>query len=554
MTSSLERARQAFALREWAVSCAAFSAALEEQTPLTAGDHEARAVAAYLIGADDVCEKAFEAAHRTALAAGESDAAARCAFWLALSLMLRGQMAQAHGWLARARAAVDDGGVECAALGYLLIPEILGALGGGEPGRALDLAVQATQLGDRYGDFDLRAFGVLGHGQALIALGDVVAGTVRFDEAMVAVTSGEVGPVTSGIVYCAVVIECLRVYDLSRAAEWTAALSAWCDAQPDLVPYRGQCLVHRSQIHQAAGRWQEAITTAEAACRLLMDPPHPALGLAHYQVAELSRLVGDFDRAETAYQHAGRHGHHPMPGLALLELARGDAAAAAATIRRALQEASDPLDGPSLLAAAGDILPAAGDLAGARVAADELAEVAARSPSPVLGAMADQAAGAVLVAEGDPARALQHLRAACRTWQSLRMPYETARTTVLLGRACAALGDRTAAALELRNARDAFADLGARPDLDRAETLLRGTEPAPASDTAGLSEREREVLSHLAAGRTNREIAAALVISQHTVGRHVENIFTKIGVSSRAAATAYAYEHDLVSPPGAPRT
>ena len=554
MTSSLERARQAFALREWAVSCAAFSAALEEQTPLTAADHEARAVAAYLIGADEVSGKAYDAAYRAALAAAESDAAARCAFWLALSLMLRGQMAQAHGWLARARAVVDDAGFECAASGYLLIPELLGALGSGEPATARDLALQAIEIADRYDDADLHAFGVLGHGQALIGVGDVAAGTVRFDEAMVAVTSGEVGPVTSGIVYCAVVIECLRVYDLSRAAEWTAALSAWCDAQPDLVPYRGQCLVHRSQIHQATGRWREAITTAEAACRLLPDPPHPALGLAHYQEAELNRLTGDFERAETAYQQASRYGHHPMPGLALLELARGDAASAAAAIRRALHEASDPLGRPALLAAAVDVLPAEGDLAGARVAADELAEAAAVSPSAVLGAMADQAVGAVLVAEGDPARALQHLRPACGTWQRVGVPYETARTSVLLGRACSALGDRTAAALELRNGRDVFADLGARPDLARAEVLLKGVAGATVADAAKLSKREQEVLSHLAAGRTNRQIAAALVISQHTVGRHVENIFTKLGVSSRAAATAYAYEHDLVPRPGAPRT
>lgn len=553
MTSSLERARRAFALRSWAEASGEFAAAVDEQASLTAADHEARAVAAYLIGEDDVSEEAFEAAHRTALVAGAPDAAARCAFWLALSLMLRGRMAQAGGWLARAQRVVDDGGVECAASGYLLVPRLLGALGSGDAAAARALALEATALGARHHEPDLHVLGVLGHGQALVALGDVVAGTARFDEAMVAVTSGEVGPVTSGIVYCAVVVECLQVYDLPRAAEWTAALSAWCDAQPDLVPYRGQCLVHRSQIHQVTGRWPEAIAAAEAAVRALSAPPHPALGFAHYQHAELQRLVGDFERAEAGYHHASREGHEPMPGLALLDLARGDAAAAATTIRRAVAEATRPLERPALLAAAADILPAAGDLAGARAVADDLAGVAGRSPSPVLRAMADQATGAVLVAEGHPTGALGPLRSAYRTWHAMRMPYEAARATVLLGRACAALGDRTAASLELRNATDAFTELGARPDAERGEALLHALVRSPASEGSGLSEREREVLGHVAAGRTNREIADALVISQHTVGRHVENIFAKLGVSNRAAATAYAYEHGLVSGQGAPR-
>ncbi|MGH9179980.1 MAG: LuxR C-terminal-related transcriptional regulator [Acidimicrobiales bacterium] len=402
-------------------------------------------------------------------------------------------------------------------------------------------------MGRRFDDADLRALGLLGEGQALIVLGDTETGVARFDEVMVGVTAGEVGPVVSGIVYCAVIIECLRLFDLARASEWTDALGVWCDAQPDLVPYRGQCLVHRSQLQQAAGSWTEAIATAEAACRRLANPPHPALGMAYYQQGELHRLLGELDQAAAAYLEAGRRGHHPMPGLALLDLARGDAAAAAVTIRRALQEAPDALERPALLAAAAEIFRAVGDLAGAREAADELAAVAPLSASPLLGAMAAHAVGSVLVAEGDPGGALRELRAAARAWQTLRMPYEAARTAVTLGLACAALGDRTAATLELDAARMALTELGARPDLERLVGLT-GLLGKPTGD-ALLSEREREVLVHLAAGETNREIASALTISQHTVGRHVENIFAKLGVTSRAAATAYAYEHHLVSTP-----
>lgn len=537
---SPEAAREAFARKAWREAYAAYAEAAAGGE-LTAGDHECMAVASYMTGEDDACERAWEAAHRAALDAGANAEAARHAFWLALCLMLRGQMAHAGGWLSRAEAHVADAGGDCAAAGYLLIPEFLGALDGGDAATARDLAVQADEIGKRFGDADLRAFAVLAHGQALVAVGDTTGGTARLDEVMVSVAAGEVGPVTSGIVYCAVILECMAMFDLPRAIEWTGALSAWCDAQPDLVPYRGQCLVHRSQVQQAAGAWTDAIVTAQAACARLADPPHPALGLALYQQAELHRLRGDVDRAADGYREASRNGKDPMPGLALLELARGDFKAAAASINRALHETRTATDRPAMLTAAVEILRAAGDLAGARAAADELTERAGASPSAVLRAMAAQATGAVLVDEGDPASALVPLRDAARTWRSLHMPYEAARTGAVLARACSALGDGTTAALELGNATETFTALGAAADLG-------GLVEAPAAAHAsGLSQREREVLVHLAAGRTNPEIAAALVISQHTVRRHVENIFAKLGVTTRAAATAYAYKHGLLA-------
>ena len=546
MSASIERARAAFADRDWSAAYAAFAEVGEvgEVGELTAADSEQHAVAAYLTGADDACERAWEAAHRAALETGDVEAAARYAFWLGMCLMMRGQMAQAGGWLGKAQSLVDEtaasGGGEVAASGYLLIPAILGALGGGDAAAARDMALRAIDVAKRCDDNDLRAFGVLGHGQALIALGDTGAGTARLDEVMVSVTGGEVGPITAGIVYCAVILECMALFDLQRAAEWTGALTDWCDAQPDLVPYRGQCLVHRSQLQMAAGHWTDAIVTAEAACRRLTDPPHPALGLAYYQEGELHRLAGRFDDADAAYRQASRHGHDPVPGLALLEMARGDMSAAVATIRRARHESSSP----AVLAAAADLLRAAGDVAGARSAADELAaRTSSAAASPVLRAMTSHAVGGVLLAEGDPAAALVELRKAARAWASLGMPYEAGRTTALLGSALAAMGDRTAASIELDNARAIFTDLGAGPDLRNLDQHTS----TPAAGAAGLSAREREVLNELASGKTNREIAAALHISQHTVGRHVENVFTKLGVTSRAAATARAYELGLVS-------
>jgi DNA-binding CsgD family transcriptional regulator len=522
---------------------------------LDAAELERLAVADYLTGRDDDSAVAWEAAHRRHLASGDVAEAARCSFWLALCLLLRGQGARASGWLRRTEDLLDDAHRDCRAAGYLLIPQFLGALDT-EPDRARQMAVRATEFGERFHDADLRAFGVLAQGQALIALGDTVTGTARLDDVMVSVTAGEVGPITTGVVYCAVILECVRLFDVARACEWTDALSNWCDRQPELVPYRGQCLVHRAQLQQARGDWPDAADTVEAACEWLHDPPHPALGAAYYQAAELQRLRGALDEADASYRDAHRHGHSPVPGLALLELARGDAAAAEATIRRALAETAHPMDDaqhdrialspadrPGLLAAAADIFSDRGDLASARAAADELAEHAAGMKPEMLRALAAQALGTVALAEGDASAALAQLRSAAASWRGLNMPYERARAAVRIGFACAELGDHASAAMEFESAQETFTALGARPDADRLAMLTA----RPRVDRGHrLSAREREVLAQVAAGKTNREIARDLTISQHTVGRHLENVFAKLGVTNRAAAIAYAYEHQLL--------
>jgi len=530
-------AQDAFTRKAWSETRRLLSAGSIDT--LAADDLERLAVASYLIGCDDDAVAAWEQAYRRRLDAGEQPAAAQCAFWAALCLMLRGQMAQAGGWLSRTKTTIGER--DCAASGYLLIPALLGALDSGDGTGARDLAVQAVAIADRFDDRDLRAVAVLGHGQALLALGDPFGATTRFDEVMLSVRSGEVGPIVSGIVYCAVILECIQMFDVARAAEWTAALDTWCAAQPDLVPYRGQCLVHKSQLQQAAGDWSKAATTVASACERLSAPPHPALGLACYQEAELLRLRGALDAAAEAYGRASRAGYEPMPGLALLEQARGDEAAAVASIRRVLLETAEPFRRPPLLAAAVDILVAAGQPADAGDAATELAAIAGQSTSPMLHAMAEQAKGSVAMAVGDPTRALPCLRAASQEWRRLHMPYEGARAALLLGRACLALGDRAAAELEFDNARQAFAALQARIDLEALAALTGSAEGG-----GRLSRRELEVLTQVAEGKTNREIAGALSISAHTVGRHLENIFAKTGTSGRAAATAWAYEHDLL--------
>ena len=513
-----------------------------------ASDCESAAIRAFLLGADDDSLTQYEAAHRAALSAGGPDEAARYAFWLGFLLLAGGQPARANGWLARGDSLVARVGVECRASGYLHIPRGLAALEAGDARRARELGIRATEIGERFDDADLRCFGTLCEGQALIALGEPIAGVDMLDEVMLAATAGELNPIATGIAYCAVILECVALFDFKRASEWTNALSVWCDAQPGLVPFRGQCLVHRSQLQQAEGDWPTAVESAVGACLRLADPPHPALGLAHYQHGEICRLQGDFDAAEQCYRDASRHGYHPVPGLALLEMAKGDAAAARATIRRALAEGGSSASRLELLYAAVEINRAAADITAARKAADELSDVAGRSASELLTAMAAEAQGTVLIASGDAIAALPVLRRAASTWCTANMPYEVARTAVLLGLACAALGDRVGANVEFSTAATVFRQLGAAPDLERVERLAAGLADTTTrrGESTTLSARELEVLAQLAAGRTNREIAEVLVVSPHTVARHVEHIYAKLGVSNRTAATAYAYEHHLV--------
>ncbi|MFS8586265.1 MAG: DNA-binding response regulator, partial [Acidimicrobiia bacterium] len=496
MTGPVASARAAFARQAWGDAHALLSAAAPDLGP---EDLERLAVAAYLVGLDDESTAAWERAHGAWARLGEADRAARCAGWLGLGLLLRGEVARAGGWFARATRLLDEAGLDSASRGYLQVPAALEALERGDVAAAEDLADAAVATARRFDDPDLLALGVLTRGEAALARGDTATGMRLLDEVMVAVTAGEVAPVPAGIVYCAVVDACMRVSDLRRAAEWTGAFGSWCAAQPDLVPYRGQCLVHRSQVLQARGDWAAAEEAAERATHHLAEPAHPALGLALYQRGELHRLRGEATAAERAYRAASAHGREPAPGLALLRLGQGRVAAAVAAVRRMVDEGRGQLGHPQVLAAAVDVLLAAGDVAAARAAADELAGLAGTRELPLLDALA-AATGAVLLAEGEPVAALPRLRGACAGWRALDVPYEEARARLQVGLACRALGDTDAADLEIGAARATFERLAARPDLARLDRLTAGGRPGAGTLTA----REREVLRLVATGRTNR--------------------------------------------------
>jgi DNA-binding NarL/FixJ family response regulator len=436
--------------------------------------------------------------------------------------------------MARARRNLAAGPEDRAEHGYLAWLTAFQSLLEGET---------AAALGDRWAEPDLAALGRVGQGRALIRLGDTGPGVVLLDEVMVAVETGELSPVVVGDLYCTVLEGCQELFDLRRAQQWTAVLTAWCAAQPDLVPYRGQCLLHRAELLQLHGAWPDAMEEARRAYQRFLQPTaHPAAGAAAYQLAELHRLRGEAAEAEEAYRRASRWGREPQPGLALLRLGQGQAEAARAAVRRALDEATDRPDRCRLLPARVEIALAGGDLPAARAAADELVRSAGELDAPLLQATATAAQGEVLLAEGDARAALAALRAAAAAWRELEAPYEAARARVGIGLACRALGDEDSAAMELDAARWAFRRLGAAPDLARLDALAG---PAPGA-AGGLTAREVEVLRLVATGRTNRSIAGELVLSERTVDRHVSNILTKLGVASRAAATAWAYEHQLI--------
>jgi len=540
---ALKRGREAFRKQVWGDAFGCLSNADLEEA-LEAEDLERLAITAYMVGKDDASADAWMSAHHYYQRHQNPPAAARCAFWHACGLFFKGDMAPAMGWVARGQRVLETAGEDCPEQGWLLFLSALPIMFQGDPETAHSSFVQAGEIAERFNDPDVMTLSRLGRGQSLIMQQRTAEGMALLDELMVAVVSGEVSPLVAGVAYCAVIDLCQSVFDLRRAREWTTALSRWCDSQPDLVPYRGNCLVHRCEIFQLQGAWTDALEAAERACEWLSGPTAwDSLGSAYYQLGEIERLRGELEKAEHAYRQASRAGRQPEPGMSLLRLEQHQVEVAAAAIRRALDETQEPLGRSRLLPACVEIMLAARDVAGARKAADELSAIVLELDAPFLQAVATSSIGAILLAEGDAQAALLRLRDAFVAWRELDAPHHAARVRVLIGLACRALGDGGGAEMEFDAARCSFEELGALPDLDRVVKLM--AEP-PDKPAGALTPREVEVLELVASGKTNRAIATQLFLSEKTVARHVSNIFTKLGLSSRSAATAYAYEHGLV--------
>jgi DNA-binding CsgD family transcriptional regulator len=532
-------AREAAARGDWQAVYRAF----EQVASDAGGDADGLALwatAGYLLGRVDAAIEAMSQAHDAYVERGAAAAAVRCGFWVVFMLLGRGEHAQAGGWLARCGHAAGPLPPDSSARGYLILTEAQRMVAvehrydeGGV------LAEQVVGLARRDPDADLLALALMVTGRARIRAGKTRGGFASLDEAMVGVVRDEVSPTAAGTVYCAVIEACGEVGELRRAVEWTQALTTWCDRQRGMVTFTGRCRTHRAAVLMLRGDWDAAVAEADHACaRFAGAADEAAAGEAHYLLAELHRRAGRGDLAERAYRTAGDWGRDPQPGLALLRLAQGRAGAAAAAVVRLLEEGGQAIDRIRVLPAAVEVLLEVGDLTAAAGAAQELAELADSFDTPGVRAAAAYAGGAVLLARDQPAGALARLREAAGTWRSVDAVFELARTRGLIAQACRRLGDGDTADLELAAARRTLAGLGAGPAL----AVL----PSHARDRYGLSARELEVLRLVATGRTNREIGEHLTIAVRTVDRHVASILTKLGVTSRTAASSFAHEHGLI--------
>jgi len=541
---ALARGRAAFDREAWSDAYRALAAA-DARVPLAPDDLDRLATAAYLVGEDSASAEARARAHAGFLETNDPVRAARSAFWLAFALLHNpANRAQAGGWLARAQRLLAECGRDCVEHGFLLSALGFKRAGEGDIAAAIAAFDEAAAVGTRFRDPDVMALARHGQARGLIRLNRQAEGFVLMDEVMVSVTSGEVTPMIAGVVYCSLISACHDAFDFRRAQEWTTALAGWCAGHPDMVPFRAQCLIRRSELLQLHGDWQEAIAEAQRATEWSgRTPSGPDVGAACYQQGEMYRLQGDFVRAAEWYRRASQAGRKPYPGWALLRLAEGQLDAAEAAVRGMLLEVSDRRARARLLGSCVDVMLARQELESSRAASDELSQIAAELDAPFLQAAAARAAGAVSLASGDAARALQFFRQSWTLWQELDAPYEVAQVRASIGLALRQMGDEDGAQMEFEAAQETFEQLGAAPDAARISALLA---PAHAPSPGPLTGREVEVLRLAATGKTNRMIAAELAISEKTVARHMSNIFTKLDLTSRAAATAYAYEHKLL--------
>jgi len=530
--SSLSRARQAYADQDWRTAAAYF----DEVSPahLTADDLAASADVMWHLGQLEDNLQLLAAACGAFEADDRLEEAAHAALHLGHFHMTRGDEPQAMAWIGHAGRLVDEIG-ECAALGWFVeVTELESNLKTGDVSAALRAARRVQDLGRRLDDLELIAMGLNGEGRALVRSGAVLDGLALLDEAMVAVLDGKTSLFAAGTLYCHTIAVCHDVADIRRMARWVDLTEQWIAAVGPVIFVDAYCAVYRGRLHLVRGEWEEAERVALRAAADLDASRVKLAAEAWYVVGESRRFRGDHPRAADAYAKAHSQGRDPQPGRAQLQLSEGDAVGAATSLRSALVAVgADPLRRAPLCRAAVQVGIAAGRLDEAAAAASELIETASKYGTSGLQSMAADARGAVLLAEGRIEAALPVLRDACQRWHELGAPNDAAGVCLRLAEAYRALGDEASASAELARAEEAYEQLG----------VHRAKSKAP----DGLSRRECEVLTLVADGHSNREIAAALFISDRTVARHLTNIYNKIGVASRTQATRYAIDHGLTA-------
>jgi DNA-binding CsgD family transcriptional regulator/tetratricopeptide (TPR) repeat protein len=505
LPAELARGRELYAKRAWVEACETLLR-VDALAPLEVADLWRVGWAAGLSGRDEAMLGALERVYQAQLESPDVQRqanAARAAFWLGFRLGHLGEASRASAWLSRAERLVERVG-DCVELGYLHLPKIRRHFQAGEYELAHACAARAVEIGQRFGELDLLAFGRNLQGRILLRQAKLAEGLALLDEAMLAVTGGELSPIIMGLVYCAAIDSCQGVYALDRAREWTTSLRGWCEAEPQQSTFTGACMVSRSEIMEIGGQWSESLEEAgRAAQQYLRSLGPPAAAEAIYRQAEIHRLRGELETAEERYRESSQHGREPQPGLALLRLVQGRADAALQAMRRLVSATTSPLARAKLAPAFVEVLLANGALEEARGAANELEATATTWGTELLTALSAQTRGSV------------------------------------------ELGDLDSALLEIDAARSVFSQLGAAPDLAAIDALTSSA-PAEPNNSSGLSVRELEVLRLVASGKTNKLIARQLCLSEKTVDRHVSNILAKLCVPSRAAATAHAYEHKLL--------
>ena len=536
-SSALDTARAAAADRRWADAYERL-AGIDATDGLGASDLDLLGTVALLRGEPQASVDVLTRAYEAHLAGGDTAGAARSAGWLALYLIELGDFTRSVAWAARAMRLVNAVAEPGALAGFVQLAPAVAQLGSGNPSEARQKFEEVLAIAELYGDRELAAITMIGLGKSLIEVDAIAEGFACYDALMGSVASGELEPVPEGVVTCAVISDAVMAFDLERATRWMNVLDRWCRDQPEVITFSGQRHALQAGLMLIRGAWAEASTAAELALSRFRAGDYRAVYGAPYQHAELARLRGAFHSAEESYRRAGESGWEPQPGLALLHLAVGRVQAAQDEIRRSVA-GSDPFTRRYLLPAVVEIELAAGDVEAARRAVDEL-HATSPTRTPMLAATITSVEARVLLADGDASAALGAAREAVGAWHGLGATYEAARSRVAAGRALLELGDRDAALTEFTRARDIFAGLGAEPALTELDGLM-GDRRA-----GGLTPREMEVLRLVSTGLTNRAIGVRLSLSEKTVARHLSNIFGKLGLSTRAAATAYAYENGLV--------
>jgi class 3 adenylate cyclase len=462
---------EALSRHRWQESFDLLSRADAERT-LTGADLESFAEAAFFAAHSDLEIEIKERAFKAHQAEGDELRAGYIALRLARDYWYRGKASIASAWGRRGERLLE-GKPESYAHGYLVLGKSELASSSGNIEEALELAEQAVEIATRAAQADLQAFALTNLGKLKIATGSTNDGMALMEEASISAVNGDLSPFASGATCCTMIAACRDLTDYRRASEWTEATEKYCERQ-SVSAFPGVCRIHRAEVVALSGAWDRAEQELrQAADELSGWSAMPPLADGHYAIGEIRRLKGDFEGAEAALREADSIGKSMQPALALIRLAQGNVKAAATGIASALSESSwDQWAKVRLLPAQVEIAVAAGELALARTAAEELARIVDTYKSPALEAGTHQALARVLLAEGDAAGAAREVRVAIRLWREVAAPYEVARARAFLGKAHRATGDDESADFELRAARDEFTRLGAKPDEAAAEREL----------------------------------------------------------------------------------